>query len=121
MWCFIMVFDCREYALKIIFDGDIHSFNHEKKIMETLQGHSNIIRLEDDFRQTTVLNRTVSVFVYELAHGGELFYHLNDSGYFPENLARTYFRQLILAIKHCHDRNVIHFDIKYVNWKLKLT
>jgi carbon catabolite-derepressing protein kinase len=55
------------------------------------------------------------VLVLELAEGGELFDYLMYSGYFDDRIARSYFRQLMLALEACHALNIFHRDIKPEN------
>jgi serine/threonine protein kinase len=51
----------------------------------------------------------------EMAEGGELFNFLMYTGQFPENIARTYFRQLIAGLEHCHQAGISHRDLKAEN------
>lgn len=55
------------------------------------------------------------VLLLELASGGELFDYLIRRGRLGEAEARHVFKQLISAVKYCHDRNVCHRDIKPEN------
>ncbi|KAJ3200058.1 hypothetical protein HK099_002829, partial [Clydaea vesicula] len=41
--------------------------------------------------------------------------HLTTKGRLPEREARKYFRQLISALDHCHQANVVHRDLKLEN------
>jgi len=51
----------------------------------------------------------------EFAEGGELFNFLMYTGCFPEDIARTYFRQLVTGLAHCHSKGISHRDIKAEN------
>ena len=53
--------------------------------------------------------------VLELAPKGEIFDYLSYGGPFNEKIARYYFRQMILALKHCHKAGFAHRDIKLEN------
>ena len=55
------------------------------------------------------------MLVLELAEGGELFDYLMYSGHFDDRIARSYFRQLVLALEACHALNVFHRDLKPEN------
>lgn len=35
--------------------------------------------------------------------------------YFPEELVLSWFTQICLALKHCHDRKILHRDLKSQN------
>mmetsp|Transcript_42215 Transcript_42215/g.132191 ORF Transcript_42215/g.132191 Transcript_42215/m.132191 type:complete len:434 (-) Transcript_42215:272-1573(-) len=66
------------------------------------------------------------MLVIELAGGGELFDFMMYTGAFPEEVARTYFRQMMSALLLCHESGIYHRDIKPENllmsdeFKLKL-
>jgi len=53
--------------------------------------------------------------VTELYEGGELFDRILDVGYFSEKQASQYTKQVLEAIKGCHENGVIHRDIKPEN------
>lgn len=44
--------------------------------------------------------------VTEYAGGGDLFSHLNDSGASSEAIIANFFRQILLALAHCHSLNI---------------
>jgi len=54
-------------------------------------------------------------FVLEYAPKGELYDILFYTRALEENLARTYFQQIIDGLKACHDANVVHRDLKPQN------
>jgi len=47
--------------------------------------------------------------------GGELFSHLRKSSRFPEDTARFYAMQVIMAIGYLHERKIIYRDLKPEN------
>jgi len=67
------------------------------------------------------------LLVLEYCPGGELFDILYYTNQLDEVTARTYFIQMIKAIKACHDAGIVHRDIKPQNllmdahYQLKLT
>lgn len=52
------------------------------------------------------------IFFLVLFLGGELFDHLVDFGYFPEEKARHAMRQILAAVAYCHAEKVAHRDLK---------
>ena len=44
--------------------------------------------------------------------GPELFDYLSEKDYLEEKEARMYIRQLLEAIAYCHERKIIHLDLK---------
>ena len=50
--------------------------------------------------------------VQELLHGGELFPYLMSKSKLTESEVVYYIKQLLEAIKHMHDLNVVHLDLK---------
>mmetsp|Transcript_7435 Transcript_7435/g.11093 ORF Transcript_7435/g.11093 Transcript_7435/m.11093 type:complete len:636 (-) Transcript_7435:401-2308(-) len=54
-------------------------------------------------------------FVLDYCAGGELFFHLGKLGRFPEERARFYAAQIILALEYVHLKGVIYRDLKPEN------
>lgn len=47
--------------------------------------------------------------------GGELFWHLQKEGRFKEDRAKFYIAELILALKHLHQHDIVYRDLKPEN------
>jgi len=47
--------------------------------------------------------------------GGELFEYVANCGRFREDVARTYFAQLLNGLNHIHERGIAHRDLKPEN------
>jgi serine/threonine protein kinase len=88
---------------------------NESKILQKLD-HQNIIKFIEVFiekKSQTTLN-----IVTEYADDGDLSQKINSQpkkNLFPENLILDYFTQICLALKHIHDKKIIHRDLKSQN------
>mmetsp|Transcript_16526 Transcript_16526/g.35056 ORF Transcript_16526/g.35056 Transcript_16526/m.35056 type:complete len:356 (+) Transcript_16526:374-1441(+) len=82
----------------------------EVALMELCGTHENIIQM----RGFLEVNNLAWIFL-ELATGGELFDRLIDSGSLSERAARPYAKGLASALAHCHDKGVVHRDVKLEN------
>lgn len=107
------------FALKLINRAKLNAVAmknliREIEIMKVID-HPNILKLHGVESDIVHGSLTYAVLVLELAEGGELFDYLMYSGYFDDRVARSYFRQLVLALEACHALNIFHRDIKPEN------
>lgn len=51
----------------------------------------------------------------EYVSGGEIFDYIHKNGPLPDEQAARVFHQLVQAIKYCHDKQVVHRDLKLEN------
>ncbi|KAM3143504.1 hypothetical protein pb186bvf_004266 [Paramecium bursaria] len=84
----------------------------EAKILEFLS-HPNIVK----FKEVYKTKKGRLCIVMEYADGGDLAKRIKDAKgvYFSENQILDWFTQMCLAIKHVHDRKIIHRDLKGQN------
>lgn len=83
----------------------------EARIMENLT-HPNIIR----FREVYKTKRGKLCIVMDYADGGDLQKHLKSTKkYLKEDQILSWFTQICLAMKHVHDRKILHRDLKSQN------
>lgn len=114
--------DHQYYAIKVHKEEKI-----DKTVLETVENeanafrrlnHDNIIRLVEYYPEGIVKKKDGSTYVakavvvQEYAQGGELFFYVKNSGYFQEDIARYYFRQIIDGLSYCHKAGFAHRDIK---------
>jgi len=82
----------------------------EVALMQQLQDVPGVIRFIDYFDMQTCF-----YIVMERFHSKDLFDFISEQGALPESLARDLFRQLVETVITCHQRGVMHRDIKDEN------
>jgi serine/threonine protein kinase len=83
----------------------------ELKLLHSVQGVEGVIKLLDFFERPDSF-----IFVMERpAAGKDLFDFITEKGVLEEQLARSFFRQVVETVLACHRRGVIHRDIKDEN------
>ncbi|XP_051534805.1 serine/threonine-protein kinase SIK2 [Myxocyprinus asiaticus] len=103
-----------EVAIKIIDKTQLDAVNLEKiyrevQIMKMLD-HPHIIKLYQVMETKNML-----YLVTEYAKNGEIFDHLAKHGRLNEPEARRKFWQILSAVEYCHNRNIVHRDLKAEN------
>lgn len=100
-------------------EPELERARRETEILRQLD-HPHIARLYDVIETETAMN-----IVMEYA-GNTLLSYVLERGGFGEDEARTFFEQILSAVLYCHERNIIHRDIKHQNllldseYKIKL-
>lgn len=89
---------------------DIETVKKEVKFMKILNGHPNILELQDLLEDSEKL-----YLVLEIAAGGDLFDRIVSVGGFTEDAARVFFKQILSGLEHCHKENIVHRDMKPEN------
>uniref|UniRef100_A0A8C5CCK7 non-specific serine/threonine protein kinase n=1 Tax=Gadus morhua TaxID=8049 RepID=A0A8C5CCK7_GADMO len=104
----------REVAVKIIDKTQLNPTSLQKlfrevRIMKILN-HPNIVKLFEVIETEKTL-----YLVMEYASGGEVFDYLVAHGRMKEKEARAKFRQIVSAVQYCHQRRIVHRDLKAEN------
>ncbi|XP_042201194.1 serine/threonine-protein kinase MARK2 isoform X4 [Callorhinchus milii] len=104
----------KEVAVKIIDKAQLNSSSLQKlfrevRIMKNLN-HPNIVKLFEVIETEKTL-----YLVMEYASGGEVFDYLVAHGRMKEKEARAKFRQIVSAVQYCHQKCIVHRDLKAEN------
>ncbi|XP_069063235.1 serine/threonine-protein kinase MARK2 isoform X6 [Pleurodeles waltl] len=104
----------KEVAVKIIDKTQLNSSSLQKlfrevRIMKVLN-HPNIVKLFEVIETEKTL-----YLVMEYASGGEVFDYLVAHGRMKEKEARAKFRQIVSAVQYCHQKLIVHRDLKAEN------
>ncbi|XP_066559988.1 MAP/microtubule affinity-regulating kinase 4 isoform X2 [Amia ocellicauda] len=104
----------REVAIKIIDKTQLNPTSLQKlfrevRIMKGLN-HPNIVQLFEVIETDKTL-----YLIMEYASGGEVFDYLVSHGRMKEKEARARFRQIVSAVHYCHQKNIVHRDLKAEN------
>ncbi|XP_039527958.1 MAP/microtubule affinity-regulating kinase 3a isoform X2 [Pimephales promelas] len=103
-----------EVAIKMIDKTQLNptslqKLSREVTIMKNLN-HPNIVKLFE------VIETEKTLFlVMEYASGGEVFDYLVAHGRMKEKEARAKFRQIVSAVQYCHQKRIVHRDLKAEN------
>ncbi|MCJ1396895.1 Serine/threonine-protein kinase [Xylographa trunciseda] len=108
----------RIYAMKVLSKKVIvqkkevaHTLGERNILVRTAMADSPfIVGLKFSFQTPTDL-----YLVTDFMSGGELFWHLQKEGRFNEARAKFYIAELILALQHLHDYNIVYRDLKPEN------
>lgn len=104
----------REVAIKIIDKTQLNPTSLQKLFREVsvmkILNHPNIVKLFEVIETDKTL-----YLVMEYASGGEVFDYLVAHGRMKEKEARAKFRQIVSAVEYCHQKRIVHRDLKAEN------
>ncbi|ORY85428.1 kinase-like domain-containing protein, partial [Protomyces lactucae-debilis] len=103
------------FAMKVLQKSEVvrlrqvEHINNEREILSIVR-HPFIVSMRASFQTPTNL-----FMCLEYAVGGELFSHLRKAVRFQNDVTRFYAAEILLAIEHLHDLNIIYRDLKPEN------
>eukprot|EP01016_Furgasonia_blochmanni_P025933 TRINITY_DN2770_c0_g1_i10.p1 TRINITY_DN2770_c0_g1~~TRINITY_DN2770_c0_g1_i10.p1 ORF type:complete len:624 (-),score=179.59 TRINITY_DN2770_c0_g1_i10:979-2850(-) len=103
------------YAMKSLVKASIiekEQLEHTKTERYVLENakHPFLVNLEWAFQTPDKI-----FFVMKFMRGGELFQHLRQVRRFPEERAKFYAAEVLLALEHLHSKDIIYRDLKPEN------
>ncbi|GAA5878131.1 hypothetical protein JCM1840_002251 [Sporobolomyces johnsonii] len=93
----------------------VEHVNSERSTLALIQ-HPFVVNLFCTFQDEQNL-----YLLLEYVQGGELFSHLRRAGRFSADVARFYIANLILALEHLHEHDIIYRDLKPENLLIDAT
>jgi serine/threonine protein kinase len=94
---------------KILKLKQVEHIWNEKKCMEKASS-GFIIKLHKTFQDDENI-----YMVMDYAIGGELFSHLRRAGRFPNDVAKFFIAEIIIALDSLHQKNIMYRDLKPEN------
>lgn len=98
----------------IIAGNQVQHTKAERSILQEV-GNPFIVKLHYAFQTQGKL-----YLILDYVRGGELFYQLKQEGLFSEERVRLYAAEIILALQHLHEKNIIYRDLKPENLLLDI-
>ncbi|XP_051511648.1 serine/threonine-protein kinase Nek1-like isoform X2 [Myxocyprinus asiaticus] len=108
--------DGRQYVIKEIGISRMSNKERQESRKEVSvlanMSHPNIVQYKESFEESGCL-----YIVMDYCEGGDLFKKINNQkgSLFQEEQILDWFVQICLALKHVHDRKILHRDIKSQN------
>ncbi len=109
------LFSGEKVAIKVIDKSKLDKISKEHLFQEVrcmkLVQHPNVVRLYEVIDTPNKL-----YLILELGDGGDMYdYIMKHSNGLSEAKSKNYFRQIVKAVKYCHDLHVVHRDLKPEN------
>jgi len=87
----------------------VEHLSNEKRLLERMSSQF-ITTLYKTFQDAHKL-----YMVLRFVPGGELFTHLRKAGKFPNDVAKFYLAEIVCALEHLHQHNIVYRDLKPEN------
>eukprot|EP00344_Euplotes_crassus_P002090 CAMPEP_0197010444 /NCGR_PEP_ID=MMETSP1380-20130617/54308_1 /TAXON_ID=5936 /ORGANISM="Euplotes crassus, Strain CT5" /LENGTH=371 /DNA_ID=CAMNT_0042432365 /DNA_START=56 /DNA_END=1172 /DNA_ORIENTATION=+ len=104
-----------KYAMKVLkkcemeCKRDVKRVFIEKDIIQHLD-HPFIVKLYSTFQ-----TKDKAYFILDLLSGGDIYSHIMKEKHFTEERARFYAAEMVLALGHLHDNEIVYRDLKPQN------
>ena len=106
------LFTSYRYAIKNVDISNVSQISRFQREIDILRDidHTNVVRLFETYWDKNTLG-----MVMEVCTGGNLAVVLRREGVIDEETAKNYVAQITRALHHCHERGIVHRDVKLQN------
>lgn len=110
----------KEFAIKLYNQKQLSGFDQEVTAMRRIGQHENLVSLVDADRYTQITDASGDLFqgsilVQELQEFGCFFDLLIGNEPMSDDMIRYCMKQLLSGVKHMHENNFVHMDLKPEN------
>ncbi|XP_072990863.1 serine/threonine-protein kinase PEPKR2 [Typha latifolia] len=99
-----------DFACKTLAKNGEETVHREVEIMQHLSGHPGVVTLKAVFEGSDCFH-----LVMEFCPGGRLLDQMVKEGRYSEQRAANILKEVMSAVKYCHEMGVVHRDIKPEN------
>ncbi|CAI7922084.1 unnamed protein product [Closterium sp. NIES-53] len=99
---------------RIVAQEDAEDVAKEVRVMQQLRGHPHIVKIHRAMEDSQHVH-----IIMEICRGGDLFDRVKVGGRLSERSAAAITMRLVEALLWCHEKGVVHRDVKLENILLK--
>jgi len=102
--------DAAVKRLPVATQSEYNAFMAEVEILERVGAHASVVQIHNH-----LFEHNAGWIFLQMATGCELFERVSDLVSISTRTTWSYFHPLVSAVRHCHERGVVHRNIKLEN------